>query len=260
MRLIDTHTHIYCEEFDEDRQQTVERAKSAGVVHMLLPAIDHESYGRQEQLAESDSALFSQMMGLHPTSVGEDYEQRLLDVERLFEMGSQKYVAVGEIGLDLYWDTTFKDQQIDALIKQMRLADRYGIPVALHVRSAYDELFEVLRHINKATYSGVLHCYSGTERQAMEAIEMGWHLGIGGTLTYKKSVLPDIVRQVPLERILLETDSPYLPPVPHRGRRNESSYVALVAEYLSQVLDKKLEIVAEQTTLNAINLFVLDRI
>lgn len=257
MRLIDTHTHLYCEEFDHDRQQVIQRALQAGVVHMLLPAIDPETYQRQQQLAASNTTLFSQMMGLHPTSVGDDYEQILIQVQQQLDQHPDRYIAVGEIGLDLYWDTSRQDQQVDALKRQMQLAVRHNLPVALHVRNAYDELFQVLRDINNPTYNGVFHCYSGTLHQAQQAIEMGWHLGIGGTLTYKKSTLPDIIKQMPLERILLETDSPYLPPTPHRGKRNESSYVSLVATFLAQILDKSDNYIGELTTTNSIRLFNL---
>lgn len=257
MQLIDTHTHIYCEEFDEDRDAVIARAIEAGVVHMLLPAIDHETHERQEQLAQSNPQLFSQMMGLHPTSVGDDYEMQLAQVEHLVESNPSKYVAIGEVGLDLYWDTTHFDQQRDALKRQMALAQRHHLPLALHVRNAYDELFDLLAEINSPTYRGVLHCYSGTLEQAHLALEMGWHIGIGGTLTYKKSTLPDIVRRVPQERLLLETDSPYLAPVPQRGKRNESAYVAYMAQFMAQVVDKSADYVAQQTAENAVNLFSL---
>ena len=258
MRLIDTHTHIYCEEFDQDRSEVVSRAVEAGVVHMLLPAIDAETYDRQEALALSDSCLFSQMMGLHPTSVDEGYEKALERVEELVSANPSKYVAIGEVGLDLYWDVTYKDQQVDALKRQMSLAEKYSLPVALHVRNAYEELFQVLKDINRSSYRGVLHCYSGSLDQAYAAVEMGWYLGIGGTLTYKKSVLPEIVKALSLDRVVLETDSPYLAPVPYRGRRNESAFVADVAVFLAEVYGKSAEYVAQLTTENAVNLFDLD--
>lgn len=257
MQLIDTHTHIYCEEFDQDRQECIDNAQKSGVIHMLLPAIDEETYQRQEALAASNPRLFSQMMGLHPTSVNDNYEQALHTVIGLVESNPQKYVGIGEIGLDLYWDSTYKDQQIDALKKQIRLAEKYDLPLALHVRNAYEELFEVLKDINRSTYTGVLHCYSGDKQQAGQAIEMGWMLGIGGTVTYKKSTLPEIVKCIPLERILLETDSPYLAPVPHRGQRNESGFIVHVAEFIANILEKSPEYIGQLTTENAINLFKL---
>ncbi|MBQ7279253.1 MAG: TatD family hydrolase [Bacteroidales bacterium] len=255
--LIDTHTHIYCEEFDDDRDAVVQRAVDAGVALMLLPAIDSQTTERQQQLVDSYPALFRQMSGLHPTSVNDDYERELRLVERQMDEAADRYIAVGEIGLDLYWDTTYYDQQRDALMRQMRLAERCGKPVSLHIRNAYAEFFEVAKELNRATFRGVMHCFSGILDDALRAVEMGLYIGIGGVLTYKKSALPDIVRRVPLNRIVLETDAPYLAPVPMRGRRNESSYIAYVAQHLAQILEEPVDVIAEATTENAKTLFAL---
>ena len=257
MQLIDTHTHIYSEEFDEDRDAVVSRAKEAGIVKMLLPAIDSTSIDRQEALAERYPDLFRQMIGLHPTSVTEDFEGEMALVERKLKEHPKEYVAIGEIGLDLYWDATYKYQQIEVLKRQMLLAEQYDLPVELHIRNAYGEMFEVLKDLNRAQYKGVFHCYSGTLEEAYKAVEMGFYLGIGGVLTYKKSILPDIVKAISLNKLVLETDSPYLAPVPYRGKRNESSYVAEVARKMALVKEVDIEEIATKTTRNAVELFKL---
>lgn len=253
--LIDTHTHIYCEEFDDDRDAVVKRAIDAGVELMLLPAIDSTTTLRQQQLAEQYPEHFRMMAGLHPTSVGENFEEELCLVKQQLESTHDRYVGVGEIGLDLYWDTSRRAEQEEVLLRQMRLAEQYDKPVALHIRNAYSEFFDLMGHLNRPQYSGVMHCYSGTLQEAQQGIEMGFYLGIGGVLTYKKSTLPEIVRQIPLERLLLETDSPYLAPVPHRGRRNESAYIVSVAQMIADIKGKRIDYVASATTENARQLF-----
>lgn len=255
--FIDTHTHLYCEEFDDDREATVQRALDADVSLMLLPAIDSHTTQRQQSLWQSHPDCFRQMAGLHPTSVSDNYEDELSLVAQQLQNAPEQYVAIGEIGLDLYWDATYRPQQEDALLRQLDLAETYHKPVALHIRNAYDEFFQLLQRHNRATYSGVLHCYSGTLQQAFAATEMGFFIGIGGVLTYKKSTLPEIVSALPLERILLETDAPYLAPVPHRGHRNESAYLPHVAQYLADIKHLPLERIAEVTTANAQTLFAL---
>lgn len=257
MQFIDTHCHLYVEEFDEDRLPTLQRALDAGVSTMLLPAIDSLTTTRQARLAEEFPGHFFQMIGLHPTSINEDYMPELRHVERLLLEDSSRYVAIGEIGLDFYWDTTYRQQQLEALRYQFQLAERYNLPVALHIRNAYEEIFQFLKSLSQSAFRGVFHCFSGTLEQARMAVEMGFHLGIGGVLTYKKSTLPDIVKVIPLERIVLETDCPYLAPVPYRGRRNESSYIVHTARALAAILGLPLETIAEATTANARRLFNL---
>ena len=277
---------------------------------ILLPAIDSSSHVRQEALAASRPYLFRQMMGLHPTSVNENYEVELAIVhEKLFrdnaplngqelnnvfdkpsgeelaliprrENGTMKwniytthqlinssthqlinYVAIGEIGLDFYWDTTYREQQIEALKRQLLWAEELGLPVVLHLRSgkdgtsetdAYKAMFSLCR--DRERYNGIMHCFSGSIEDARRAVEMGFLLGIGGVVTYKKSALPDIVREIPLENLVLETDAPYLAPVPYRGRRNESAYVRLVAEKVAEIKGISVEEVDEVTTANALAL------
>lgn len=262
--LVDTHSHIYSEEFDSDRSEAVERAVAAGVGLILLPAIDRESYSRQESLAVSRPDLFRQMMGLHPTSVTESYESDLELARELLFSNPNKYVGVGEIGLDFYWDTTWREQQLDALQRQLAWAEELGKPVVLHLRSgkeggastdAYAAVFRLLDGRGSALCKGIMHCFSGTVEDALRAVDMGFLLGIGGSLTYKKSLLPDVLKAVPLERVVLETDSPYLAPVPYRGRRNESAYVSIVAEKVADIKGVTPEEVADVTTANARRLF-----
>ena len=263
--LTDTHSHIYAEEFDADRDDVVARAEQAGVGLILLPAIDKESYDRQEALAASRPDLFRQMMGLHPTSVGEDYRSDLeLAHDKLFS-NPDKYIGIGEVGLDFYWDTTYRRQQIEALELQTGWAQELGKPIVLHLRNGKDggadtdAYAEVFRLLERCAYRGrgIMHCFSGTMADAERAAELGFLIGIGGSLTYKKSTLPDIVRALPLESIVLETDSPFLAPVPYRGRRNESAYVSIVAQKVAEIKDISNDEVAEVTTANACQLFAI---
>lgn len=257
MRLIDTHTHIYCEEFNSDRAQVIERARQAGIVKMLFPAIDSDTYSRQSELAHAYPNLFSQMMGLHPTSVDSDYLARLELARNLLFSAPDEYVAVGEIGLDFYWDTTFALQQQEVFKEQLRWAQQLNKPVSVHIRDAYDEALQIMLSDEFLGIRGVLHCFSGTLEQAFEAVDKGFYLGIGGVVTFKKSHLPEIIRSIPLSHIVLETDSPYLAPVPHRGTRNESAYIADVAVKIGDILELAPEEVANQTSLNAERLFSL---
>lgn len=255
----DTHCHFYDEAFDTDRDEAIRRAVDAGVITMLLPDIDSTSTPRLDALYNSQfpQARFFRMAGLHPTSVKEDFEQELQHVHaRLFE-GSHSFVAVGEIGMDLYWDRTFEAEQREVMHRQMLWAIELGLPVCLHIRKAHNEVFGLLRDINRATYSGVMHCFGGSVQEAHRAVEMGFHLGIGGVVTFKNATMAEVVKAVPLERLLLETDAPYLSPVPHRGQRNESAYIPLIAQRIADLRGITLEEVARQTTANAQVLFNL---
>jgi len=261
--LTDTHSHIYAEEFDADRAEVVARALAAGVTTILLPAIDKESYQHQEELAASNPRLFRQMMGLHPTSVGDSWEQDLEIARELLFGAPDKYVGVGEVGLDFYWDTTYRSQQEEALRRQMDWAQELNKPLALHVRNgkeegcdAYSVVLDMIESHHGAL-RGVLHCFSGSADDARRAVDAGFMLGIGGVVTYKKSTLPDIVATIPLEHLLLETDAPYLAPVPHRGRRNESAYVAIVAHKVAEIKNVSFDTVANSTSENAKRLFCI---
>ena len=252
---VDTHCHLYDEAFDADRGEAVERAVEAGVTTMLLPDIDSGSTERLDALWTAYPQYFHRMAGLHPTSVKEDYEKELeLVHRRLFGGG---FCAVGEIGMDLYWDRTFEAEQREVLRRQMLWAEELGLPVALHIRKAHNEVFGLLRDINRGSYRGVMHCFGGSVQEAHKAVEMGFHLGIGGVVTFKNATMAEVVKAVPLERLLLETDAPYLSPVPHRGQRNESSYIPIIARKVAELKGLNEEQVAEQTTANAVELFAL---
>ena len=255
--MIDTHTHIYDEAFDADRDAAIQRAVDAGVSQMLLPAIDSGSHQRQHELALAYPNLFHEMMGLHPTSVNADFERELSIVHDKLFAPDAKYVAVGEIGLDYYWDTQFAEQQTEALKRQIRWAKELSLPVALHVRKAHNELFATLRDLNYPHYEGVMHCFGGSLQEAQRAIEMGFYIGVGGVCTFKNATLAKVVQQIPLEKILLETDAPYLAPVPYRGKRNESAYVVEVAKQVAMLKETTLDVVDHVTSDNARQLFGL---
>lgn len=256
--MIDSHCHLYDEAFDADRHEAVMRAVDAGVDLMILPGIDSHSHPSQEALAAQYPQYFRQMMGLHPTSVNEDFEQELAIVEQKLFSPGQQYVGVGEIGLDLYWDKTYLEQQREVLTRQMAWARQLGLPVCLHVRKAYNELFALLRDLNQGTYQGVMHCFGGSVHEAQRAVEMGFYIGIGGVVTFKNATLADVAAAVPLDRIVLETDCPYLSPVPYRGKRNESAYIPVIASKIAEIRGITLREVAEVTTFAASKLFGLD--
>lgn len=255
--MIDTHSHLYDEAFDGDRDAAVQRAVEAGVDLMLLPAIDSRSHERQERLAAQYPERFRQMMGLHPTSVDDNFEEELEIVHAKLFGGKAQYVAVGEVGLDLYWDTTYLEQQREVLLRQMLWADELGLPVCLHVRKAYNELFGLLKRLNRVRYRGVMHCFGGSMQEAHKAIEMGFHIGVGGVATFKNATLGAIAAAVPLESIVLETDAPYLAPVPFRGKRNESAYLPYVAAHIAALRGISPAEVDETTTEAARGLFNL---
>ena len=263
MNFIDTHCHLYDEAFDTDRDQALQRALDAGVTTMLLPDIDSSSTSRLDALAAAYPQHFHRMAGLHPTSVKEDFEQELQQVhERLFSAHSPQpaahtFVAVGEIGMDLYWDRTFEAEQREVLRTQMLWAEALGLPVALHIRKAHNEVFGLLRDLNRPRYRGVMHCFGGSVQEAQRAVEMGFHLGIGGVVTFKNATLADVVKAVPLSCLLLETDAPYLSPVPHRGQRNEPAYIPLIAQRIADLRGITLDEVAATTTASASALFRL---
>lgn len=263
MSYIDTHCHLYDEAFDDDREEALQRATAAGVDLMLLPDIDSSSTDRLDALCHLHPNQFRRMAGLHPTSVKEDFEQELQHVHnRLFHLSPlsshlSPFIAVGEIGMDLYWDRTYEEQQREVLRRQMLWAEELGLPVALHIRKAHNEVFGLLRDLNRATYRGVMHCFGGSLQEAQRAVEMGFMLGIGGVVTFKNATMAEVARSMPLDHLLLETDAPYLSPVPHRGQRNESSYISLIARKIADMRGISVDEVATQTTANARRLFNL---
>ena len=255
MEFIDTHTHLYLEQFDDDRDQSVDRALKARVNRLLLPNVDSRTIAAMMEVARSHPGVCLPMMGLHPTSVKNGYEAELELVEDLFER--EAFIAVGETGLDLYWDKTHLEEQILALRKQVALALKYDIPLVLHSRKSLNELFGVLREFKGSALKGVFHCFPGNVPDAEKAIDLGFLLGIGGVVTYKNSTMAKVVEAVGLEHLILETDAPYLPPVPFRGKRNESSYIPVIAKKLAEITKRPTAEVAAITTGNAKKLFNL---
>jgi TatD DNase family protein len=255
MNFIDSHAHLYMDEFAEDRAQVMLRASAAGVGQIFLPNIDSSTTAGMLALETEYPGQAFAMMGLHPCSVKEDFETELAAVTGWFER--RRFAAVGETGLDFYWDETFREQQIAAFSAQADLALQYDIPLVIHSRNATAACIDIVRKKQNGRLRGVFHCFSGTAEEAREITGLGFFLGIGGVLTFKKSALPALLADIPPEHLLLETDAPYLAPAPFRGKRNESSYIPLVAEKLAAVLGLPLSVIAETTTANARRLFRL---
>lgn len=257
MFFIDTHTHLYSSQFNEDRDEIIKRSIDNGVKKLLLPNIDLDSISGMLDLVEKYPESCYPMMGLHPCSVDENVANVLAKLESYFT-DNHSFIAVGEIGIDLYWDKTFLKQQIIAFETQINWAKKYNLPIVIHARDSFDEIFEVLDRLNEENLRGVFHCFTGDLNQAKKVLSYGgFKLGIGGVVTFKKSGLDEVLKNISLEHIILETDSPYLAPVPYRGKRNESSYIPLIAEKLSSIYGVSEQEIASVTTLNAINLFEL---
>lgn len=251
--FIDTHSHIYEEEFREDREEVVQRAKKADLKYIILPDIDSESRGRLLELADQHPEMMVPLAGLHPTSVNEDYLTELALVER--EVGTREYYGIGECGIDLYWDKTHYHEQIKAFEHQLHIAREMDFPVIIHSRDSLEVIFDILK---KHPYSrGIFHCFPGNAEEARQAIDMGFLLGIGGVVTFKKSLMAETLREIGPGKIVLETDSPYLAPVPHRGKRNESSYLPLIAYKIAEITGVEVKKIEEITSQNAMNLFNL---
>lgn len=253
MILSDTHTHLYAEEFNADRELLIESARMAGVQRFFLPNIDSSSILPMMQLSERYPDHCFPMMGLHPCSVKENWEEEMKKVESLLEQG--KFIAVGEIGLDLYWDKTFVTEQKEVFKRQTALANQYKLPIVIHSRESIDLIFDLLKEQEKTAPCGIFHCFSGDGEQARKAIDLGFSLGIGGVLTFKNSGLDKVVENLPMEHLVLETDAPYLAPAPHRGKRNEPAYLKIIAEKLAALKGISLEEVAAITTANSKKIF-----
>ncbi len=253
MELVDTHTHLYTRQLAPDIEQVVQRAKDAGVQKFYLPNIDSSSIEAMLSLENTWPESCFPMMGIHPCSVNADFEQELAVVKEW--IGKRPFAAIGEIGIDLYWDKTFIEEQKTAFLQQIRWAKDLGLPVVIHCRESMDLVIDLVAREADDRLWGVFHCFTGDAKQAGKIREMGFFLGIGGVLTYKNSGLAETLHQIGLEKVVLETDSPYLAPVPYRGKRNESAYVRVVAEKAAEVLDIPLEQIAEITTDNAKALF-----
>lgn len=255
--IIDTHSHLYDDSLNNDIAEIIERAESEGVQLHLLPNIDGLSIEKMKNLHQKYPSQTKMMMGLHPCYVKENYKDELEVIKLDLYNNVKDYIAVGEIGLDFYWDKTFVDQQIYCFKEQCNWALEFNLPIAIHSRESIDKIISILKE-TKQIPDGVFHCFSGSYEQAKEIIKLGYYLGIGGVLTYKNSNLPDTLKRIGLDRLILETDSPYLPPVPHRGKRNEPSYLRQVVIKLSEIFETSEQEIEEITSNNAKRLFKID--
>lgn len=254
MVLTDTHTHLYSEAFDADQEAMLQRAIDAGVSRLFLPNIDSSSIPALFKLSRNHPDRCFPMMGLHPCSVNAGYGRELQVVEHW--LGKMKFYAVGEIGIDLYWDKTFVEQQKDAFAQQIELAKKHELPIVIHTRNAFNECYEIVKEHHDGKLKGIFHCFSGTSEEAEKVIALGgFWLGIGGVLTFKNGGLDKVIEDVDMKHIVLETDSPYLSPAPHRGKRNESAYLTFVARKLAEIKNIPVEEVARITTENSIEIF-----
>ena len=255
MNIIDTHTHLYLKQFKDDIHNVIQRSKDIGINKFIFPAIDSTHFDDMHDLKNKYPGSIYLMSGLHPTDVKENFKQELEFVVN--SLKSHSYVAIGEIGIDLYWDKTYLKQQQEAFTFQIRLAIKHDLPIVIHCRDAFDEIFEILDKENCDKLRGVFHCFTGTLEQAKRAIDLDFVLGIGGVVTFKNGGIDKFLNQIDLTHIVLETDSPYLAPVPFRGKRNESSYIVYVIDKLSEIYGLSKEEIASVTTKNAKKVFAL---
>ena len=253
MNLTDTHTHLYSEAFDEDRDKIISRALKNGIKRFFLPAIDSTYTVRMYDLEKKYPKHMFLMSGLHPTHVKNNY---LIELKHVVEqLKKRKFIAIGEIGIDLYWDTSTLTQQKEAFRFQIQLAKQYKLPIVIHCRNAFDEVFEILETEKSEDLFGIFHCFTGNMEQAKQAISYNMKLGIGGVVTYKNGNIDKFLSQIDLSDIVLETDAPYLSPVPYRGKRNESAYLLHIVEKVADIYGKEKEEISEITTNNAIEIF-----
>ena len=255
MKIIDTHTHIYLNQFKEDIDKVIQRSIDKGINKFIFPAIDSTHFDDMHDLKNKYPGSIYLMSGLHPVDVKENYKEELEFVVN--SLKSHSYVAIGEIGIDLYWDKTYLKQQQHAFEFQIRLAIKNDLPIVIHCREAFDEIFEILDKENCSKLRGVFHCFTGTLEQANRAIDLGFVLGIGGVVTFKNGGIDKFLSQIDLKHIVLETDSPYLAPVPFRGKRNESSYITYIIDKLSEIYGLPIKEIASVTTKNAEKVFAL---
>jgi TatD DNase family protein len=247
--ITDTHTHLYSEEFDQDRNEMIQRAIDAGVTRFFIPAIDSTCTEAMYELEKNHPDHVFLMMGLHPTYVKDNYLEELQHVEN--ELAKRKFFAIGEIGIDLYWDKTHLAEQQIVFKRQIQLAKHYKLPIVIHCREAFDEIFEILEEAKSPELFGIFHCFSGTYEQALKAISYNMKMGICGVVNFKNGKIDQFLNQIDLKHIVLETDSPYLAPIPYRGKRNESSYLINVLDKLSQIYDLSIYEIARITTENS---------
>ena len=253
MILTDTHTHLYLDDFDNDRDEVIEKALQKNVHRILLPNIDRSTTARLNNLVSAFPDFCFPMMGLHPTSVNNHFEEELQHVEN--ELRTGKYYGVGEIGIDLYWDKTFAEEQKEAFRRQLQWAKHYKLPVSIHMRHAFSETLQIVKEELTNDLTGVFHCFTGSEKEAQLLLDTGFKLGIGGIVTFKNSKLADVVAKLPTELLVLETDAPYLTPVPYRGKRNQSAYLTYIAQKIADIKQTSVAEIAAITTATAEALF-----
>jgi len=251
--LIDTHSHIYSEDFNDDIDEVLQNAYNNDVKKIILPNIDSGTIKRLIDLSNSYPHICYPLMGLHPTSVSKDYKEELSAME--YWLDKQKFYGIGEIGIDLYWDTNYFKEQKEVFRYQIKLAKSRNLPIVIHVRDSFYEVYSIVKEEQDGTLKGVFHCFSGDENDAQKVIDIGFMLGIGGVVTFKNSILGQVLEKINIRNLVLETDSPYLSPEPKRGRRNESSYLVYIAQKVSEIYQIPLREVADITTANARNLF-----
>ncbi|OJJ20297.1 hydrolase TatD [marine bacterium AO1-C] len=256
--FIDTHAHIYASQFKKDQADVLRRAFEQNVEKIYLPNIDHTSIDDMMEVEAKYPDHCFAMMGLHPCSVNKDFEKELYQVETW--LNKREFVAIGEIGTDLYWDKTFFDQQAEAFKIQVEWAKKYKRPIVIHCRDSFQETIDLLTPLMDANLTGIFHCFTGTVEDAKKAIELGFLLGIGGVSTFKNGGLDKVLPEISLDHLVLETDCPYLAPVPYRGKRNESSYIPLIASRLADIKGIEIEEIEQKTTENAQKLFKLDKV
>ncbi|KAF5061885.1 putative metal-dependent hydrolase YcfH [anaerobic digester metagenome] len=256
MIFTDTHTHLYLEEFDQDRREVMEKASGAGVKYMMLPNIDSTSISTMLALADEFPGNCFPMMGLHPTSVKENFRDELAIVEE--QLQERKFYGIGECGIDLYWDKTFAKEQEYVFRHHIELALSYNLPLIVHIRESFNEVIRILRDVNKPDLRGIFHCFSGSPEQAKQATGLGFSLGLGGVITFKNNRMQETLKHVDLKHLVLETDAPFLAPMPYRGKRNDPSYIPLIAEKVAEIKGISVEEVARNTTENARELFRFD--
>lgn len=256
--FIDTHTHLYSENFQDDRIEVVRRAIEQGVDKLFLPNIDEDSLAGMEALVTEFPGVCYPMIGIHPCSVQKEYEQQLSRIQALIR--PDYHIAIGEIGVDMYWDKSLRNEQMAAFKEQTLWAKDLGLPIVIHARDSFPEIFEVMDTVNDDRLTGVFHCFSGTLSDAQRILDYGgFKLGIGGVVTFKNGGIDQFLNEIPVENLVLETDSPYLAPVPFRGKRNESAYIRIIAEKLAEIYHLSLKELGEMTTASALEVFKLNR-